>query len=231
MRNRNQSNETIAQDNQTDKTSMKKIGVVLVLPGIISSIVQKWAPLWVAYLVSSLPIFWVIFKTYKASGKVDVVTMPALLSILVSVIIALATTDQQYINLANCAVPTILGLTFFISLFAFKENLIAIGYRQLHSESEEWNSYCDRCWAKPHFRKSTNILCIIWGLGFLVQAGLIVIVDFYVNLDYFHYINIAISVGIPALLAGITFLLVKMRRNRLRKTGGDLEQPPVIVAV
>ncbi|KAJ3259008.1 hypothetical protein HK103_003149 [Boothiomyces macroporosus] len=225
----NQSNA--AQDTQADKISMKKIGGVLILPGIISSIVQKWAPLWVAYLVSSLPILYILFKTYKASGRIDVVTFPALLSIIVSVIIALVTTDRKYVNLANCAVPVILGLTFFISMFAFKENLIAIGYRQLHAGSEEWNNYCDRCWAKPHFRKSTNILCLMWGFGFLIQTALIVIVDFYVDLDYFHYINMAISIGIPALLGGITFLLVKMKRKQLKENGGDFEQPPVIVAI
>ncbi|KAJ3268014.1 hypothetical protein HDV01_003598 [Terramyces sp. JEL0728] len=214
-----------------DNSSKKKVAIVLILPGIISSIVQKWAPLWVAYLVSSVPLLWIMFKTFRASKQADMVCLPALLSVIVSVIIAVVTTDQRYINLANCAVPTLLGLTFFISLLFFKENLIAIGYRQLHSESAEWKEYCDRCWARPHFRSSTHILCIVWGFGFWVQAGLIAIVDFFVELSLFPYLNIAINIGVPALLGIFTLVFVKYRRNKLLKSGGEIEKEPSIVTL
>ncbi|KAJ3317430.1 hypothetical protein HDV06_001570 [Boothiomyces sp. JEL0866] len=229
---RNQSSATVSNDNsqQTDNSSKKKVAIVLILPGVISSIVQKWTALWVAYLVSAAPLLWIIFKTYRSSKQVDMVAAPALLSVIVSVIIAVVTTDQRFINLANCAVPVILGLTFLISLVAFKENLIAIGYRQLHPESQEWNSYCDRCWARPHFRSSTHILCIVWGLGFMVQAGAIALVDFLVDLTYFPYLNIAISIAVPALLGVFTLVFVKMRRSQLVKNGGEIEKEPAIVS-
>ncbi|KAJ3259007.1 hypothetical protein HK103_003148 [Boothiomyces macroporosus] len=229
---RNQSMETVSnqKDQPTDNSSKKKVAIVLILPGIISSIVQKWTALWVAYLVSAVPLLWIMFKTYRSSKQVDMVAAPALISVIVSVIIAVVTTDPRFINLANCAVPVILGFTFLISLFAFKENLIVIGYRQLHAGSEEWNSYCDRCLARPHFRSSTHILCVVWGVGFLVEAGAIALVDFLVDLTYFPYLNIGLSIAFPALLGVFTLIFVKYRRSQLLKNGGEIEKEPTIVS-
>ena len=213
----NSSHTNAGNDENADpkpKRSMLKMFIMnFVLPGIIFNAVKTRTSLPIAYLISGIPPVLDAGKNVIASKSLDPISALVILSIVGQIIMAVFTSDQHYLNLANIIVPSFLGLCFIGSIFFLPQNLILMYIQRSQGDSPEAQEIKSRQLARPGFIATTKLLSAYWGIGQFVKVGILVLCDFLAPSESWTYILPLVSIGIDVILGVTTFLYIRYRAS------------------
>ncbi|KAJ3125725.1 hypothetical protein HK100_010635 [Physocladia obscura] len=212
-----------AQNNSgTGTTTRQQILLLMVFPQIIPGIVQSSGrPLWVGYAVSAVPVLYCLLIEYRATGKlgagkVGFLTTPILGEIVAQVLLAYFYPDNKQIqNIGTVLSNFIIGLIFLVSML-FEENLIdRFAGQGVKDRLNDPNISEDaRLQRKTAYKKFTNGLSLLWGIGNFVIVVIILIVNFEAHAANYNWIQIGVSFGGTLLLGGITYLAIRARLSK-----------------
>ncbi|KAJ3140084.1 hypothetical protein HK100_010582 [Physocladia obscura] len=204
----------------TGVSTRQQLLLMMVLPQIIPGLVQKTgAALWVGYLVSAVPVLYCLLLEYRLTGKVSLLATPILVGIVAQVLLAyFFPSNKQIQNIGNVVTNFIIGMIFLVSML-FPENLIdKFAGQEVKDRVNDPNVSEDiRLKRQASFKKFTNGLCLLWGIGNLIIVVIILIVNFEAPAADYSWVQIGVSIGGTLLLAVITYLAVRALRERATK--------------
>ncbi|KAJ3076892.1 hypothetical protein HDU98_010987 [Podochytrium sp. JEL0797] len=222
-RNRASSSSATPTSQQGNGTiSLKKQLLLCLLgPSIMFGIVNHWVAQWAAYLISSLPVLYVLFIEFKENGSPGMLTVPILIGIIVQAILAgIFPGNARIVNISRAVVPFIIGCLFLVSIVALPENLITMfvhksqAAARAKAEAEGPDALANyeleqaRIRRNPErFRFVTTLLCLVWGIGNLVIVAVILLIDFLAPASANQWATVGVSIGGQIVLAGISYLV------------------------
>ncbi|KAJ3136168.1 hypothetical protein HK100_001985 [Physocladia obscura] len=217
---RNQHPQNTQSNASTGTTTRQQILLLIISPQIIPGIVQKMgAALWVGYVVSAVPVHCCLFLEYRATRKISILAPPILVGIVAQVLLAyFFSSNKQIQNIGKVVTNFIIGMIFLVSML-FPENLIdKFAGQEVKNRVNDPNVSEDvRLKRRTGFKKFTNGLCLLWGIGNLIIVVIILIVNFEASESAYVWIQIGVSVGGTLLLGGITYLAVRAIKERAAK--------------
>ncbi|KAJ3016675.1 UNVERIFIED_CONTAM: hypothetical protein HDU68_012089 [Siphonaria sp. JEL0065] len=162
---------------------------------------------------------------------------PSTIGILGQIIIAYFWGEQdKRIGNFCIVIPTIcIGFMWFGTVMFAERNAIAQMSRDGRGKSPEAVALSEAEWANPGYRAATNFMCVVWGVGFILQATVIALVAFLAPQSAFNATQIGLGVGVPVALGTWNYfyvqeLMKKKKRAEQGKVGESAEPLQPIIA-
>ncbi|KAJ3318014.1 hypothetical protein HDV06_001007 [Boothiomyces sp. JEL0866] len=204
-----------------DDDLSQSIYFLLIIPRCIQFFTQPYIPLWSTYLLSTITIFYEMYRTYKKGKKYDEIAIPILVITLVQGTVSLFTEDELYLNAPEVLLPLIVGFLFFGSFFA-ERNLIAYMDGKSKGDTKEGEYYRTEIWKSVDYRFSTGLLTVMWGLGMLLQAGFLILMDI-IDASDFDIYSFYAGILFQLFLAHFTAGYVEHKKSQYEKAGHNMD--------
>jgi len=126
-------------------------------------------------LISALPpaIYGVVNIIRK--GHIDYVGALVILGILITAIAALITGDQKLFLIRESILTGALGIACLVSLLFPKPLMFYFGRQFMSGGDPTKAAYYNSLWQYPRFRFSNYLITVVWGVGFVAEFALRVI--------------------------------------------------------
>ncbi|UNO41913.1 VC0807 family protein [Streptomyces sp. MST-110588] len=201
-------------------------------PTVLFSIVLPWItygqltdhgvrPETALLIISGWPVVEMILY-YALHRRLDEFSVLILLTLLLGAAGSLVYSSTKLLFLKDSAVTGLVGTAYLVSLFMARPLMFYFGRKFATDGTPEgiarWNGFWD---AYPGFRKSQRRLTAVWGVAFLVEAGIKAALTFV--LDTATMVGVA-NVLPFAFLAGLMFYTIrtaKKGRARMQAAHGD----------
>ncbi|KAJ3325856.1 hypothetical protein HDV06_002241 [Boothiomyces sp. JEL0866] len=187
---------------------MQMVLMNIIFPLVIYAILEGKISLVLALALSGIPpALEGLYNVYK-SKQMDAIAVMVIISIIFSIVVVLLTSDPKLILLKDSIQTVLLGLLFGTSVF-MKENLIWRYNRQFSGHNPETQREMDEKWKNPRVKHVTNVLCIVWAVGFLIEAAIRIILIYTIPTDVLGYISPCLLVVVLGSLALFSVMYVK----------------------
>ncbi|KAJ3277197.1 hypothetical protein HDV01_000249 [Terramyces sp. JEL0728] len=211
-------NTTREQDEAAARKQMRRgilqmVMMNIILPIVIYSILEGRVSLVLALALSGIPpALEGLYNIYKTK-QIDAIAVMVVISIIFSIVVVLVTSDAKLILLKDSIQTILLGLLFGTSIF-MQENLIWRYNRQFSGHNPDTQKELDEQWKNPRVKQTTNILCIVWAIGFLIEAGIRIILIYTIPTGTLGYISPCLLIVILGVLALFSVQYVKHVRSK-----------------
>ncbi|KAJ3163988.1 hypothetical protein HK101_000549 [Irineochytrium annulatum] len=177
----------------------------------------------VIYYVASTPLHvattWALLISVMVTRrKIDAIAATVFLGITLSFVIVLTSNDPKLLILKDSFFTLLNGVAFLVSVF-FSENLMWYYHRNFVG----WNDQAaqDRLTAQwnqgPWMRASTNIMCYVWGVTYILEAAARVVMIYTLPIDFVVYVSPWLFTAVSALLWAWCYYYVKFLKSRRAK--------------
>ncbi|KAJ3260252.1 hypothetical protein HK103_000887 [Boothiomyces macroporosus] len=163
--------QAAAKRKQMRRGILKMIMMNIVFPIIIYSVLEGKVSLVLALALSGIPPALEGLENIWKNKKVDAIAAIVILSIVFSIVVVLLTSDPKLILLKDSIQTVFFGIGFGGSVF-MSENIIWRYQRQFAGSDPDVQANLDLQYANPKVREVTNFMCVIWAIGFFVEAGI-----------------------------------------------------------
>ncbi|WPP51941.1 VC0807 family protein [Catalinimonas niigatensis] len=137
----------------------------------------------VALMLGSLPTIGFVLYQIIRHQKVDMLALLVLAVMAFSVAMSFATGSARFMLARGGGVVGLVGSGFLVSLFLKKPLAFTIT-RSLLQRAKITGQHLDKLWnSLPHFRHVWRISTIIWGVGFLGKAVVLVVMAYSLPVD------------------------------------------------
>ncbi|OQR89242.1 hypothetical protein ACHHYP_20267 [Achlya hypogyna] len=198
------------------RVGIAKILVVsVVLPQVIYSVCSAQGLSEVLSLsLSGIPPALQSLYDIVRSGKIDIIAVLVVLSIVAGVLVAVLTNDARLLLVKDSFLTLVTGGTFLFSIIFSKENLIMFYNRQFSDKSA---ADLDVHHANPEVKQATRVMCAAWGLGLVAEAVLRIFLIYALPISTMAYISTWLMVATFVLLGTWSYLYVKHRQGAAAK--------------
>ncbi len=193
-------------------TAIFDIGLAIVAFNFVK---QRGANDQIAYLVAGIGPLTMIVITWVRAKKLSGASIVILLFILLSSAAAfIGGTDSRLLIVKDSAVTGGFGLACLLSLLLPKPMMFYFGAKFATDGTRDGLSHWYGLWQYPEFRKSQYLINNLWGIGFLIEAGLRILIAYTVASFQLAYTisNILPFVFLAGLLA-LTIMLGHRARS------------------
>ncbi|KAJ3325850.1 hypothetical protein HDV06_002235 [Boothiomyces sp. JEL0866] len=164
-------NQAAAKKKQMRRGILKMIMMNIVFPIIIYAVLEGKVSLVLALALSGIPPAIEGLENIWKYKKIDAIATIVIVSIIFSIVVVLLTSDPKLILLKDSIQTVFFGIGFGGSVF-MSENIIWRYQRQFSGNDPEVQANLDRQFANPKVREVTNFMCIIWAIGFFLEAAI-----------------------------------------------------------
>lgn len=220
-----QNNHSREQDEAAARKQMRRgilqmVMMNIILPIVIYSILEGKVSLVLALALSGIPpALEGLYNIYK-TRQIDAIAVMVIISIIFSIVVVLLTSDAKLILLKDSIQTVLLGLLFGTSIF-MKENLIWRYNRQFSGHNPETQKEMDERWKNPRVKHVTNVLCMVWAIGFLIEATIRIILIYTIPTDILGYLSPCLLVVVLGSLALFSVMYVKHVKNKFATIGNN----------
>ncbi|KAJ3115253.1 hypothetical protein HDU96_000968 [Phlyctochytrium bullatum] len=213
------------------RAAISLILINVILPIAIYSIGVLWWSESTALAVSAIPPSLEAVITLIRTRRPEPISSIVVVSIVFAIIVAVLTSDPRLLLVKDSFMTLCLGVGFLVSMGFRRGNLIWAYNRQMSgaNTSPEVSARMDAEWADPVVRRAAGTLCVLWGVGFLVESGVRVALVYIIETRVMAYVSYVVMVVFGVGLTGITVLYVVRFRRRYAamKAGDDMEAAAV----
>ena len=126
-------------------------------------------------LIAALPpaIYGIVGIIRK--GHIDYVAALVVLGILITVVAAFITGDQKIFLIRESILTGALGIVCLVSLLFPKPLMFYFGRQFMSGGDPTKAAYYNSLWQYPRFRFSNYLITVVWGIGFVVEFALRVV--------------------------------------------------------
>ncbi|KAJ3277190.1 hypothetical protein HDV01_000242 [Terramyces sp. JEL0728] len=202
-----------ARRKQMRRGIIKMIMMNIVFPIIIYSILEGRVSLVLALALSGIPPAIEGLQNIWKYKKVDAIAGIVIVSIIFSIVVVLLTADAKLILLKDSIQTVFFGIGFGGSVF-LSENIIWRYQRQFSGADPEVQANLDRQYAQPKVREVTNFMCIVWAVGFILEAAIRITLIYTIPTDILGYLSPLILLAVLGTLAVWSYLYVAYARKK-----------------
>ncbi|KAI8852817.1 hypothetical protein BC829DRAFT_430401 [Chytridium lagenaria] len=182
--------------------------VSIILPIVLYSVLTKWFSQVIALAISGIPPFLDALWSLIRSRRLEPIATLVVVSIILSIIVAVVTADARILLAKESLTTVVLGIGFLVSI-AMPYNLIWI-YNQMFTRNDAAAlAELEVQWVKPGVRRVTDLLCVLWGVGLLLEAVIRVALIFILDINVMAYVSPAILVASLVILIAWTVGYIK----------------------
>ncbi|KAJ3133538.1 hypothetical protein HK101_004450 [Irineochytrium annulatum] len=167
----------------------KMIMFNLVLPSVIFGIASNWLSQVVSLTLSAIPPVIEAAGFVIRSRKLDLLSSIVIVSIVLAIVLAFSTSDARLLLVKDSFLTFILGLVFLFSIKFGKENFIWHYNRIFVGTSPEAQEKLTRDYQHPYVRRTTNCMCLVWGLGLFGEAIFRVVLIYLLPVSVMAYLS------------------------------------------
>jgi hypothetical protein len=192
-----------------------EVGVNFVLPLLIYDNTHARLGDVRALMASSVPpIAWSIIEFIRVR-RVDAVSMIVLAGIALSLLAFLGGGGAKFLQLRERLVTGLIGLAFIVSVLIRRPLIYEFARatmvrRQQTAELADFESRRD----EPGFKRTMNLMTLVWGSGLLVDAGASIVMVFAMSIHDFMIANRFLGYGVTGVLSGWTWWYARRARRR-----------------
>ncbi|KAJ3115255.1 hypothetical protein HDU96_000970 [Phlyctochytrium bullatum] len=193
-----------AQSTKIRRAVILMIVINIILPIVLYSVLTKWLSDVAALAVSGIPPALDAILTIIRAKKMEPVASIVVLSIILAIIVSVVTQDAKLLLAKESLTSICIGIGFLVSTTFTRGNLIWM-YNQLFSPSDDdTRAKLEAQWRRPGVRSFTNRLCVLWGVGLLLESALRIVLIYQLDTKIMVYVSPALLVASMAVLVGIT---------------------------
>jgi hypothetical protein len=187
----------------------------VILPATIYSILNSKISTVMAIVYSGFPpvidsVIYVIMDK-----RLDIINCVVILATIVSVIFAISAGDAKGLLLKDSIITALCGFGFLSSLLG-TENLCFMYYRMFSGVTDDDKLKLDKEWTNPVVKRDTIIMTWVFGLGYLIEAVLRVILLYVIPLDPMVYISIFAPLVFTGSMGIWCYFFVKRMRQKVK---------------
>ncbi|KAJ3143134.1 hypothetical protein HK101_003236 [Irineochytrium annulatum] len=192
----------------------------LALPNVIyyvASTPMHVATTW-ALLISGVPSMVEALVVMVTRRKIDAIAVTVLLGISLSFVIVFTSNDPKLLILKDSFFTLLNGVAFLVSV-CFSENLMWYYNRNFVG----WNDQAaqDRLTARwnegPWVRATTNVMCYVWGVTYILEAAARVVMIYMLPMDFVIYVSPWLFSAVSVLLWAWCYFYVKFLEYKYAK--------------
>ncbi|KAJ3325855.1 hypothetical protein HDV06_002240 [Boothiomyces sp. JEL0866] len=213
--------EEAAARKQMKKGIIKMVMMNIILPFIILAVLNGKVSLVLALALSGVPPALEGLQNIYKTRQIDAIAAMVIISIIFSIAVVVFTSDPKLILLKDSFQTILLAILFGTSVF-MEENLIWRYNRQFSGHNPETQKELDERWRDPRVKATTNTLCIVWAIGFLIEAGTRIILIYTIPTNVFAYLTNVLLFVVLGLLTLFTMFYIKAVRA---KYAAQMNQP------
>ncbi|CAK4069021.1 unnamed protein product [Aphanomyces euteiches] len=162
----------------------------VVLPIVIFNILSPHMDDVYALLLSGVPPMMETLFRIIVQRRFDVINILAVISIGLSVALALATKDAKLAMVKDSFFTFLFGLAYWLSTYFGRENLTWYYYRQLRGPAAK--EALDAMYAIEGVRRTLNFICRVWGSAMVVEALVRVALIYILSVHTMVYVSPAL---------------------------------------
>jgi len=188
--------------------------VNFILPYIIFAFAQPHYGDVEALILSSVPpILWSIVE-FAWHRRIDALSMLVLLGIVLSLAAVAGGGSARFLQLREKLVTVIIGLVFLGSALIGKPLIYQLARAQMVRNSSDELEEFEALRSNKYFRRTMMVLTVVWGLGLLVDAAILIALVYTLSIKTYLAVNPFVSYGFMGGLSLWTFLYVRRQRQK-----------------
>ena len=188
--------------------------VNFILPYIIFAFAQPHYGDVEALILSSVPpILWSIVE-FAWHRRIDALSMLVLLGIVLSLAAVAGGGSARFLQLREKLVTVIIGLVFLGSALIGKPLIYQLARAQMVRNSSDELEEFEALRSNKYFRRTMMVLTVVWGLGLLVDAAILIALVYTLSIKTYLAVNPFVSYGFMGGLSLWTFLYVRLQRQK-----------------
>ena len=169
------------------------------LPLIIYKILMNYFPNLTSLIIATIiPCIGNLYEILK-DKKIDVYAMFILFGFIIGIIAVLLGGGEKFLLLRESFITGIMGMVFLISLL-LKKPLIYYFAQRFSNPDKNNKIDWEKRWNIPYFRHGMKLMTLVWGLGFILEAAIKVILVYTLSISEFLLVSNFVLYGIIALL-------------------------------
>ncbi|KAJ3101783.1 hypothetical protein HDU97_001067 [Phlyctochytrium planicorne] len=181
----------------------------IILPIVIYSVLNTRLGQTLALALSGIPpaldAIWNLIK----SRRLEPIATLVIVSIIISIIVAVLTQDNRALLAKESLTTVCLGVGFLVSV-GMKYNFIWLYNRQYAGPDEAVQAALEAQYQNPGVKKFTNKLCILWGVGLLIEAALRIVLIYTVDINIMVYVS---PIILAVFMIGLVLITIAMVRR------------------
>jgi hypothetical protein len=167
-----------------------------------------------ALLASSAPpIAWSLVE-FAWHRRIDALSVLVVSGIILSLLAMLGGGGVQFLQLREKLVTGVIGLAFLGSALIGKPLIYELARASMRRKSEGEAQQFEMLQANAGFRRTMTVMTIVWGLGFLVDVAISVVLVFTLSIRDYLIVNPILGYGMIGGLSLWTFLYGQRARRR-----------------
>ncbi|KAI9202817.1 uncharacterized protein BJ171DRAFT_625855 [Polychytrium aggregatum] len=199
------------------------VGINIIAPVVINLVVMRFAPPIVSMALSGVPSLLAALYRIVIHRQLDIIAAFVVVSIAISITVVALNTDPRWLLLKDSIEHFVLGLVFIVSIW-FKQNLLWRYNVQWRGTDPAALERLKTMWeTRPAIRKVTNVMSLVYGIGFCVEAAIRVGLIFVLPTNVMSIVSPLLGLGFLILAAVWTRHFI--RRLREKYHNGQLAAP------
>ncbi|KAJ3166547.1 hypothetical protein HK101_011921 [Irineochytrium annulatum] len=172
-----------------------------------------------AMLISGIPPFLEALWIMWDKRSVDWMSLVVVGSVGLGVTVTVLTSDARILFIKDSFLTALLGLLFLGSVCCGRENLIWT-YNRQWSPAEAQEELTLR-YKRPGVKKSTTVMCFVWGCGLLLEAVARVALVFLIPIEAMVYVSPTLVIACFSALSLWNVLYIKHVRAKYARLQQD----------
>jgi hypothetical protein len=144
----------------------------------------------------------------------DMIGIVSLAFIVVGVATSLISGDPRFILIKESLLTGVFGLVCLVSLLLPRPLMFYFGRQFAGSGDPARAAAFEALWQYPRFRRVNRTITVVWGVGYLAEAALRVVLSFVVPIPVFLIVSPVVALGVT--IALISWTLAYARRSARR---------------
>ncbi|KAJ3099539.1 hypothetical protein HDU97_002982 [Phlyctochytrium planicorne] len=197
-----------AKSRQIRRAIIFMITVNIILPLVIYSVLVNRLGQTMALILSGIPPLLDALLSLIRRRKFEPIASTVVVSIVLAIIVSVLTQDNRTLLAKESLTTICLGIGFLVSV-GFSYNLIWQYNRQFAGDDAEAQAELEEQYKIPAVKSFTNKLCVLWGVGLIVEAIIRVALIYIVDINIMVYVSPAILVLFMVILITTTLQMIK----------------------
>ncbi|OQS04048.1 60S ribosomal protein L23a [Thraustotheca clavata] len=169
-----------------------------------------------ALLLSAIPPTLQSIVEIIQSRTFDLIAVTVVLSIALSATVAALTSDAKLLLVKDSFLTFLFGMTYLLSIFCGKENLICTYNRQF--SGPEAKARLDEMYKNPRVIKATELMCYVWAAGLIGESLIRLVLIYTIPLRIMPYISTSLMfVTLTSLACWNIWYAKRLKKRKAQK--------------
>ncbi|KAI9202819.1 uncharacterized protein BJ171DRAFT_625859 [Polychytrium aggregatum] len=208
---------------QLSRAALRMVMINIIAPIVIYAVAVLYLSVIVSLILSGLPPLLESLYHVIRERQIDLIAVNMVLSIVISVVVVVVTSDPRLLLVKDSINTVLLGILFGASVL-FKQNLIWRYNVQWNSHNPKELERLNTIWeTKPAVRRVTNIMSLVYGVSFCIEAGIRVVLIYTIPLNIMVYVSPLLLLLCFALVGLWSYFFVRWARAKNQSQSAEAQ--------